>query len=103
MVVGKAARIFGGTRQRRSITNKFKNNRFDRQSSVYIFYSKYKGGLRMSESNTLKRKMKNISNQEDNYSPNNRKPTLEELMSKITPENQHEEVDFGSPQGEELI
>ncbi|NLL67058.1 MAG: AbrB/MazE/SpoVT family DNA-binding domain-containing protein [Clostridiaceae bacterium] len=29
-------------------------------------------------------------------------PTLEELMAKITPENQHEEVDFGRAEGEEI-
>ena len=29
-------------------------------------------------------------------------PTLEELMSKITPENQHAEVDFGKAEGEEI-
>lgn len=30
-------------------------------------------------------------------------PTLEELMAKITPENQHNEVDFGEAEGEEII
>lgn len=34
--------------------------------------------------------------------PKKRKPTLEELMSKITPENQHQPVDWGRPEGKEL-
>ncbi len=29
--------------------------------------------------------------------------TLGELLVKITPENRHEEIDFGLPQGNELI
>lgn len=29
--------------------------------------------------------------------------TLGELLTKITPENRHEEIDFGLPQGNELI
>jgi len=29
--------------------------------------------------------------------------TLGELLAKITPENRHEEIDFGLPQGNELI
>ncbi|MFD1363141.1 AbrB/MazE/SpoVT family DNA-binding domain-containing protein [Lentibacillus salinarum] len=35
--------------------------------------------------------------------PKKRKPTLDDLLSQITPENQHEEIDFGKPQGDELI
>src|SRR5699024_6117494 len=31
------------------------------------------------------------------------KPTLEELVAKCTPENSHEEIDFGGPTGRELI
>lgn len=31
------------------------------------------------------------------------KPTLEELVAKCTPENSHEEIDFGGPTGKELI
>lgn len=31
------------------------------------------------------------------------KPTLEELIAKCTPENAHEEIDFGGPVGRELI
>jgi len=31
------------------------------------------------------------------------KPTLEELVAKCTPENSHEEIDFGGPIGRELI
>lgn len=35
--------------------------------------------------------------------PTKRKPTLEEMMSKITPENQHEPIDWGGkPEGKEL-
>lgn len=29
-------------------------------------------------------------------------PTLEELMAQITEENQHEEIDFGKPEGNEV-
>jgi antitoxin MazE len=31
-----------------------------------------------------------------------RKPTLEELVARITPENQHSETDWGEPVGKEL-
>ena len=31
-----------------------------------------------------------------------RKPTLEELVSRITPENRHSETDWGEPVGKEL-
>lgn len=34
--------------------------------------------------------------------PKKQKPTLEELMAKITPENQHDEIDWGTPQGKEV-
>mgnify|MGYP001948033078 CR=1 FL=1 len=34
--------------------------------------------------------------------PKTKKPTLEELMAKITPENQHKEVDWGKPEGAEI-
>jgi antitoxin MazE len=30
-----------------------------------------------------------------------RKPTLEELVRRITPENRHPEIDWGEPQGKE--
>ncbi|WP_449280307.1 AbrB/MazE/SpoVT family DNA-binding domain-containing protein [Lentibacillus salinarum] len=30
-------------------------------------------------------------------------PTLEDLLAQITPENQHGEVDWGKPQGNEII
>lgn len=30
-------------------------------------------------------------------------PTLEQLLSKVTPENLHGEVDFGRPVGKELL
>jgi antitoxin MazE len=32
-----------------------------------------------------------------------RKYTLEELVSKITPENRYEEIDFGPPLGKEIL
>lgn len=35
--------------------------------------------------------------------PEREKPTLEELVAKCTPENSHEEIDFGGPTGRELI
>lgn len=31
------------------------------------------------------------------------KPTLEELVAKCSPDNSHEEIDFGGPTGRELI
>lgn len=31
------------------------------------------------------------------------KPTLEELVKKCTPENSHDDIDFGGPVGRELI
>lgn len=34
--------------------------------------------------------------------PIKKKPTLEELMSKITPENKHDEVNWGKPEGAEI-
>ncbi|BAB07439.1 suppressor of ppGpp-regulated growth inhibitor (ChpA/MazF) [Halalkalibacterium halodurans C-125] len=34
--------------------------------------------------------------------PKKRKPTLEELVAKITPENRHNEIDFGRT-GKELL
>lgn len=34
--------------------------------------------------------------------PKKRKPTLEEMMAQITPENQHEEIDWGKPEGREV-
>jgi hypothetical protein len=33
---------------------------------------------------------------------NDKKPTLEELLEKCTPENRHEEIDFGEPVGKEI-
>lgn len=36
-------------------------------------------------------------------SPKRPKPTLEELVAKCTPENSHEEIDFGGPVGRELL
>jgi len=34
--------------------------------------------------------------------PVNNDPTLEELMAGITKENQHEEIDWGEPEGNEI-
>ncbi|MEV2556742.1 AbrB/MazE/SpoVT family DNA-binding domain-containing protein [Paenibacillus larvae] len=34
--------------------------------------------------------------------PKKRKPTLEELLAKITDGNHHEEIDFGKPEGNEV-
>lgn len=31
-----------------------------------------------------------------------RRPTLEELVARITPENRHEEIDWGPPVGKEV-
>ncbi len=31
-----------------------------------------------------------------------RRPTIEELVARITPENRHEETDWGPPQGKEF-
>jgi len=42
-------------------------------------------------------------NQSIKIIPLKRKMTLGELLAKITPENRHEEIDFGLPQGNELI
>jgi antitoxin MazE len=35
--------------------------------------------------------------------PAERIPTLEELVARITPENRHEELDWGPPVGKEII
>ncbi|WLR51908.1 AbrB/MazE/SpoVT family DNA-binding domain-containing protein [Bacillus tianshenii] len=35
--------------------------------------------------------------------PKKKKPQLDELLSKITPENRHKEIDFGKKEGNELI
>lgn len=34
--------------------------------------------------------------------PKKQKPKLEELMAKITEDNQHDEIDFGKPEGKEV-
>lgn len=34
--------------------------------------------------------------------PKKQKPTLEEMMAQITPENQHDEIDWGKPVGKEV-
>ncbi len=36
-----------------------------------------------------------IEEQEIRLVPMKKKPTLEELLAKVTPENRHEEIDFG--------
>ena len=43
-----------------------------------------------------------IENQELKIVPAKKKPTLEELMAQITPENRHGEVDWGEPEGAEV-
>lgn len=35
--------------------------------------------------------------------PIRHKPTLEELLAGITPENRHDEINFGKPEGNELL
>ncbi|MFD2923056.1 AbrB/MazE/SpoVT family DNA-binding domain-containing protein [Halobacillus naozhouensis] len=35
--------------------------------------------------------------------PDKQKPILDTLLSQVTPDNQHKEVDFGYPEGDELI
>jgi len=40
---------------------------------------------------------------DSNLASKKKKPSLQELMNQITPENQHDEVDWGKPQGKELI
>jgi len=40
---------------------------------------------------------------EDANQSSENKPTLDDLLEKITPENQHNEIDFGQPLGKELI
>lgn len=44
-----------------------------------------------------------LENQAIIISPIKKKPTLEELLSKITPKNRHEEVDFGRQEGKERL
>ena len=34
--------------------------------------------------------------------PRKKRPTLEELVSRITPDNRHAEIDFGGPEGNEV-
>ncbi|ADL07296.1 AbrB/MazE/SpoVT family DNA-binding domain-containing protein [Thermosediminibacter oceani] len=43
-----------------------------------------------------------IENQAIKLIPKKKKPTLEELLAKITPENRHAEIDFGT-EGNELF
>lgn len=43
-----------------------------------------------------------VSDQEIRITPKKEKPTLEELLEKITPQNRHNEIDFGR-EGKELI
>lgn len=43
-----------------------------------------------------------IENQAIKLIPKKKKPTLEELLAKITPENRHSEIDFGV-EGNELF
>lgn len=43
-----------------------------------------------------------VNNNEMKIKPTKRIPTLEELVAQITPENRHDEIDFGV-EGDELI
>lgn len=43
-----------------------------------------------------------VENQEIKLVPKKKKPTLEELLAKVTPENRHDEINFGT-EGNELI
>ncbi|WEK55981.1 MAG: AbrB/MazE/SpoVT family DNA-binding domain-containing protein [Candidatus Cohnella colombiensis] len=42
-----------------------------------------------------------LQNREVIIRPKVSKPTLEDLLSKITPENRHQEIDFGTSEGNE--
>jgi antitoxin component of MazEF toxin-antitoxin module len=59
----------------------------------------------VSHNNEQNSKKNNINRivPKDNIANKKKKPSLEELMDKITPENQHDEVDWGKPEGDELI
>lgn len=43
-----------------------------------------------------------VENQEIKLVPKKKKPTLDELLAKVTPENRHEEIQLGT-EGNELI
>lgn len=43
-----------------------------------------------------------IENHELKIVPAKKKPTLEELMAQITPENSHDEMDWGKAEGAEI-
>lgn len=51
--------------------------------------------IRKSENDDHQQVAKNVSTMKS-------KPTLEELVSAITKENSHAEIDFGKPEGKEL-
>ncbi|MDQ0415880.1 antitoxin MazE [Croceifilum oryzae] len=44
-----------------------------------------------------------VEGQEIKLIPMKQRPTLEELLAKVTPENRHHEVDFGEAEGAELL
>ena len=44
----------------------------------------------------------NIEVQEDAILIRPARPTLKELVSRITPQNRHDEIDFGKPIGKEI-
>jgi antitoxin MazE len=44
-----------------------------------------------------------VENQVLTLRPTKKKPTLEDLLSKISPENRHSEIDFGEVEGNELM
>ncbi|MEK4715864.1 AbrB/MazE/SpoVT family DNA-binding domain-containing protein [Sporosarcina sp. FSL K6-5500] len=44
-----------------------------------------------------------VGNQVLTLRPTKKKPVLEDLLSKISPENRHSEIDFGEVEGNELM
>lgn len=44
-----------------------------------------------------------VGNGELKLRPKKKKPTLDDLISKITPDNRHAEVDFGKAEGNEML
>lgn len=43
-----------------------------------------------------------VEEQEIRLVPKKKKPTLEELLAKVTPENRHDEIDFGVEGNEQI-
>lgn len=44
-----------------------------------------------------------VINQILTLKPKKKKPTLDELLARVTSENRHSEIDFGSTEGNELL